>query len=245
MTDSDILKRSKYKTQKGVYMREITQEEINEKVKAHKLWLDSKEKQGERAVFADVSITNKNFFRRNLRRAAFRNIKCVDTNFENADLVETFFENVYFDHVNFNSTIMNYSSFIQCNISDSNFTFANLKDVDFTCTTLDNVNFTYSNLYSVIFSSTNIKKIWVVQAVPINIIGQKVICTQVNTSRENNLISYWADLDIWTTGCFQGTLEELKKAVEETHKNNLFLKNRYFKIIDFILNIAEEDKKKG
>lgn len=226
-------------------MREITQEEINAKVEAHQLWRDTNGKQGERAVFADVLIANKNFFRRNLRQATFRNVKCVDTNFKNADLADTFFENVYFDHVNFNSTIINYSNFIQCNISDSNFTFANLTNVAFTCTTLDNVNFTYSNLYSVIFPSTNIKKIWVVQAVPINVIGQKVICVQVDTSRTNNLISYWADLGIWTTGCFQGTLEELREAVAKTHKDNPFLRARYERAINYILEEDKADREKG
>lgn len=225
-------------------MREITQEEINAKLEAHQLWRDTNKKQGERAVFADVLITNKNFFRRNLRQATFRNVKCVDTNFKNADLADTFFENVYFDHVNFNSTIINCSNFTQCNISDSNFTSANLKNVAFICTTLDNVNFTYSNLYSVIFPSINIKKIWVVQAVPINIIGQKVICVQVNTSRENNLISYWADLGVWTTGCFQGTLDELKEAIAKTHKYNPFLRARYERAINYILEEDKADKER-
>lgn len=70
--------------------------------------------------------------------------------------------------------------------------------------------------------------------------GQKVIAVQVYTSRDNNLISYWKDLGIWTTGCFQGTLKELKEAIEETHKDNLKLKTRYERVIEFILKEAEE-----
>ena len=167
-----------------------------------------------------------------------------NTFFGKANLAIVDFENVYFDHVNFNSTIVNYSSFIQCNISDSNFTSANLKNVNFTCTTLDNVNFTHSNLCSVNFSSTNIKKIWVAQAVSMNVLGQKVICTQVNTSRPNNLIAYWANLGIWTTGCFQGTLEELRKKVAKTHKDNPFLRSRYERAINYILEEDKADKEK-
>lgn len=218
-------------------MRKITQEEINAKVKAHELWRDTR--LGERAVFRDVLITNKSFCRQDLQNAIFENVEIRNTFFGKANLAIVDFENVYFDHVNFNSTIVNYSSFIQCNISDSNFTSANLKNVNFTCTTLDNVNFTHSNLCSVNFSSTNIKKIWVAQAVPMNVLGQKVICVQVNTSRENNLISYWADLGIWTTGCFQGTLEKLREAVAKKHKDNPFLRSRYERAINYIL---EEDK---
>ncbi|WP_288843682.1 pentapeptide repeat-containing protein, partial [uncultured Megasphaera sp.] len=149
-----------------------------------------------------------------------------------------------FDYVNFNGTILECSLFKQCNISDSNFAFANLRNVDFTCTALDNVNFAYSNLYKVDFSAAIIKNIHVARAIPINIFGQKVICTQVNTSRRNNLISYWADLGIWTTGCFQGTLEELKEKVAKTHKNNPFLRERYERAINYILEEDKADKEK-
>lgn len=71
--------------------------------------------------------------------------------------------------------------------------------------------------------------------------GQRVIAVQVDTSRPNNIISYWVDLGVWTTGCFQGTLEELKEKIEETHKDNTFLRERYYRVIHFILQEADED----
>lgn len=225
-------------------MREITQEEIDEKVKAHKLWLDTNHIQGEKAIFSDVLITNKTFFCQKLRGAIFKNAKCVITNFDSADLAHTRFYNVSFNHASFFNARMDSSYVIQCNIINSSYSFADLKNVDFTRTTLDNVNFTYSNLYGVNFSSTNIEKIRVARAVPLKIIGQKVICTQVNTSRLNNLISYWADLGIWTTGCFQGTLEELREAVAKTHKDNPFLRSRYERAINYILEEDKADKEK-
>ena len=78
-----------------------------------------------------------------------------------------------------------------------------------------------------------------------NVLGQKVICTQVNTSRPNNLIAYWANLGIWTTGCFQGTLEELRKKVAKTHKDNPFLRARYERAINYILGEDKADKEAG
>lgn len=71
--------------------------------------------------------------------------------------------------------------------------------------------------------------------------GQRVIAVQVDTSRTNNTISYWVDLGIWTTGCFQGTLDELKEKIEETHRDNTFLRERYYRVIHFILQEADED----
>ncbi|EAD4088964.1 hypothetical protein EJC93_07155 [Listeria monocytogenes] len=71
--------------------------------------------------------------------------------------------------------------------------------------------------------------------------GLTTIAVQVDTSRRNNQITYIKELDIWITGCFQGTLAELKAAVEQTHKHNEKLKKRYYRVIDFILNeVAEQ-----
>ncbi|HFK0691516.1 TPA: pentapeptide repeat-containing protein [Listeria monocytogenes] len=70
--------------------------------------------------------------------------------------------------------------------------------------------------------------------------GLTVIAVQVDTSRLNNQIAYIKELDIWTTGCFQGTLDELKASVEQTHKHNEKLKKRYYRVIDFILNEVAE-----
>lgn len=226
-------------------MREITQEEINAKVKAHELWLDTNHIQGEKARFTDVLIANKTFAFQNLHGAVFKNVDCVNTNFERADLVFTYFKNVHFHHVHFTDTRLDYSKFIHCSITDTTYLFADLNNADFKNTTLDNVNFARSNLYNVDFSTAIIKNIHVAQAIPIKIFGKRVICTQVNTSRRNNLISYWADLGIWTTGCFQGTLEELREAVAKTHKYNPFLRARYERAINYILEEDKADKEKG
>ncbi|EAE2418478.1 hypothetical protein E0U19_15410, partial [Listeria monocytogenes] len=43
-----------------------------------------------------------------------------------------------------------------------------------------------------------------------DVVSLTVIAVQINTTRKNNQITYIKELEIWTTGCFQGTLEELK-----------------------------------
>lgn len=73
-------------------------------------------------------------------------------------------------------------------------------------------------------------------------LGLTVISAQVNTSRDNNQISYIKELGIWTTGCFQGTLKELQESINKTHADNPKLKARYERVIDFILREAEEDE---
>ncbi|EAG4664083.1 hypothetical protein ARO71_15030, partial [Listeria monocytogenes] len=70
--------------------------------------------------------------------------------------------------------------------------------------------------------------------------GLTVVAVQVDTTRKNNQITYIKELDIWITGCFQGTLDELKAAIEKTHKDNEKLRKRYYRVIDFILTEVAE-----
>lgn len=226
-------------------MREITQEEIDEKVKAHKLWWDSDGDQGERAVFSNVLIKNKNFFRQNLREVKFENAACICTNFTRTNLSFAEFENVYFRRVNFSQAILIGIKFRKCTITDTTYHRATLKNAAFTDTTLTDIDFRNSNLHYANFFTAKIKDIFVANATPMSVLGQKVICTQVNTSRRNNLISYWTDLGIWTTGCFQGTLEKLREAVAKKHKDNPFLRSRYERAINYILEEDKADKEKG
>nr|DAS35624.1 MAG TPA: pentapeptide repeat protein [Caudoviricetes sp.] len=226
-------------------MREITQEEINAKVKAHELWLDTVGGQGERAIFRNVLIKDKKIVYRNLRFATFESVELVYTDFERVNLDNAEFKNVHSRHAEFGNASLSYAKFKQCNITYTAYRFANLNSAAFINTILTKVYFTCSNLRYTNFSTTKLKNIFVVETVPTHIIGQKVICTQVNTSRENNLISYWADLGIWTTGCFQGTLEELREAVAKTHKDNPFLRARYERAINYILEEDKADKENG
>ncbi|EAC9342121.1 pentapeptide repeat-containing protein [Listeria monocytogenes] len=109
--------------------------------------------------------------------------------------------------------------------------YANLSNAD-----LSNVNLSNANFRGVDLSDANLN--WVNWQ---HVEGLTVICVQVDTSRRNNQIAYIKELDIWITGCFQGTLDELKASVEQTHKHNEKLKKRYYRVIDFILEeVAEE-----
>ncbi|EAC8735364.1 TPA: pentapeptide repeat-containing protein [Listeria monocytogenes] len=116
------------------------------------------------------------------------------------------------------------------NLSIADLSYANLSNAD-----LSNVNLSNANFRGVDLSDANLN--WVNWQ---HVEGLTVICVQVDTSRRNNQIAYIKELDIWTTGCFQGTLDELKASVEQTHKYNEKLKKRYYRVIDFILREAEE-----
>lgn len=110
-------------------------------------------------------------------------------------------------------------------LSNADLRCADLRCADLRGADLSNVNLSYANLNWVNWQHVE---------------GLTVICVQVDTTHKNNQITYVKELNIWTTGCFQGTLEELKTSIEQTHKNNEKLRNRYYRVIDFILKEVAE-----
>lgn len=121
------------------------------------------------------------------------------------------------------------------NLRGANLRVANLSYADLRRADLRGANLRRANLRGTDLSDANLN--WVNWQ---HVEGLTVICVQVDTSRRNNQIAYIKELDIWITGCFQGTLDELKASVEQTHKHNEKLKKRYYRVIDFILEEVAE-----
>lgn len=157
-----------------------------------------------------------------------------------ADLSHIDLSHVNLSHVDLSHADLSYIDLSNANLSNMDLTNANLSDAN-----LSFANLSFANLFQTDLTNANLSNAKLIKVANQNVKGKKIIAAQVDTSRKNNLISYWADLDIWTTGCFQGTLEELKKAIEETHKDNQSMKRKYFIAINFILSEVKEDKKKG
>ncbi|WP_257000575.1 pentapeptide repeat-containing protein, partial [Listeria monocytogenes] len=109
---------------------------------------------------------------------------------------------------------------------------------DFRCSILRGAILSYADLNGADLRGANLN--WINWR---DVVSLTVIAVQINTTRKNNQITYIKELEIWTTGCFQGTLEELKDSIEQTHASNDFLKRRYYRAINYILTEAdfEED----
>jgi len=77
----------------------------------------------------------------------------------------------------------------------------------------------------------------------INVRNLRVISCQLNTSDQNRNIAYYPDLNLITAGCFFGTLDELKKRVEEVHKkDNPSIYAKYQAVFTFIETVLEIEK---
>ncbi|EAH4074129.1 TPA: pentapeptide repeat-containing protein, partial [Listeria monocytogenes] len=118
-------------------------------------------------------------------------------------------------------------------LKNTNLRFANLRLADLRGADLSYANLRFANLSNADLSYANLSNVnlnWVNWQ---HVEGLTVICVQVDTTRKNNQIAYIKELDIWITGCFQGTLDELKASVEQTHGDNEKLRKRYYRVIDF------------
>ncbi|XOG12816.1 pentapeptide repeat-containing protein [Listeria monocytogenes] len=126
----------------------------------------------------------------------------------------------------------------RADLSGANLRRANLRGANLSGANLRGANLSGANLSGANLSYADLN--WINWR---DVVSLTVIAVQINTTRKNNQITYIKELEIWTTGCFQGTLEELKDSIEQTHASNDFLKRRYYRAINYILTEAdfEED----
>ncbi|EAF8775212.1 pentapeptide repeat-containing protein [Listeria monocytogenes] len=191
----------------------MNQEELDIILENHGKWL--RNEGGDRADLSNADLKNTNLRFANLRLAYLRGADLSNANLRGANL--------------------RFADLRGADLSNVNLSYANLSIADLNNANLSNVNLSNANFRGVDLSDANLN--WVNWQ---HVEGLTVICVQVDTTRKNNQIAYIKELDIWTTGCFQGTLDELKASVEQTHKDNEKLRKRYYRVIDFILREAEE-----
>ncbi|HAA8439170.1 TPA_asm: hypothetical protein GHM66_08860 [Listeria monocytogenes] len=157
-------------------------------------------------------------------RADLSNADLKNTNLRFANLRLADLRGAYLSNANFRGVDLRFADLKNTNLRFANLSYANLRFADLSYANLSNADLSYANLSWVNWQHVE---------------GLTVICVQVDTTRKNNQITYIKELEIWTTGCFQGTLEELKTSIENTHKDNEKLKAKYYRVIDFILQEAE------
>ncbi|EMC3612020.1 pentapeptide repeat-containing protein [Listeria monocytogenes] len=191
----------------------MKQEELDIILENHGKWLLNEG--GERADLSNADLKNTNLRFANLRLADLRG--------------------AYLSNANLRGANLRFADISNANLSNANLSIADLSNANLSITDLSNANLYNANLRGTDLSDANLN--WVNWQ---HVEGLTVICVQVDTTRKNNQITYIKELDIWITGCFQGTLDELKASVEQTHKDNEKLRKRYYRVIDFILKEVAE-----
>ncbi|HAC5562661.1 TPA_asm: hypothetical protein GZW68_10800, partial [Listeria monocytogenes] len=162
------------------------------------------------------------------RRANLRGANLRRANLRRADLSGANLRGANLSYAN-----LSYADLRRADLSGANLRRANLRGANLSGANLRGANLSGANLSYADLNWINWR----------DVVSLTVIAVQINTTRKNNQITYIKELEIWTTGCFQGTLEELKDSIEQTHASNDFLKRRYYRAINYILTEAdfEED----
>ncbi|HAA0549109.1 TPA_asm: hypothetical protein GDM94_14405 [Listeria monocytogenes] len=199
----------------------MNQAELDVVIEKHEKWL--RDGYGERANLSYADLRRADLSGANLRRANLRGANLSGANLSYADL---------------RRADLSGANLRGANLSGANLSYANLSYADLRRADLSGANLRGANLSGANLSYADLN--WINWR---DVVSLTVIAVQINTTRKNNQITYIKELEIWTTGCFQGTLEELKDSIEQTHASNDFLKRRYYRAINYILTEAdfEED----
>ncbi|MDA5894338.1 pentapeptide repeat-containing protein, partial [Listeria monocytogenes] len=185
-------------------------------IEKHEKWL--RDGYGERANLSYANLSYADL--------SYADLSCANLRVANLSYADLSYANLR--GANLSGANLSYANLRVANLSYADLSYANLRGAN-----LSGANLSYANLRGANLNWINWR----------DVVGLTVIAVQINTTRKNNQITYIKDLEIWTTGCFQGTLEELKDSIEQTHASNDFLKRRYYRAINYILTEAdfEED----
>ena len=166
------------------------------------------------------------------------NADLSDANLRHANLSGANLSGANLSGANLNHAILSAADLSHADLSGSKLRRANL-----TCSILRHSDLSGANLRSAdlswaILNDANLNGADLRWANTINTTGLDVICVQLNTSDKNRQIQYYVQLEKVTAGCFRGTLDELKKAVDENHHKDSVIYKLYqisFKTIEDIL----------
>ncbi|WP_077319617.1 pentapeptide repeat-containing protein [Listeria monocytogenes] len=204
----------------------MNQAELDVVIEKHEKWL--RDGYGERANLSYADLRRADLSGANLRRANLSGANLRGANLSGANLSYADLRRANLSYADLRRADLSGANLRRANLSGANLRGANLSGANLRGANLSGANLSYADLN------------WINWR---DVVSLTVIAVQINTTRKNNQITYIKELEIWTTGCFQGTLEELKDSIEQTHASNDFLKRRYYRAINYILTEAdfEED----
>ncbi|EAG3860472.1 pentapeptide repeat-containing protein [Listeria monocytogenes] len=209
----------------------MNQAELDVVIEKHEKWL--RDGHGERADLSGADLNGAN-----LNGADLNGADLNGANLNGADLSYANLRRADLSYAGLSGANLRRADLSGADLNGANLNGADLNGADLNGANLNGADLSYANLRRANLSYANLN--WINWR---DVVGLTVIAVQINTTRKNNQITYIKDLEIWTTGCFQGTLEELKDSIEQTHASNDFLKRRYYRAINYILTEAdfEED----
>lgn len=188
---------------------------------------------------SNLDFSKKNFLKTDFSETNFEGANFENSNFDSISASYVNFTHANFRYANFKNAYFTNSSFICARFAGTFFSNAIFENTNFKNTSFNSADFKYSRFRDVEFSNAIFEGISLSHVVTEGIFGFQVISCQLNSSEPNRIVQYWPKLDIVTTGCFSGTMEELKAAIKKTHKNNPEIRKKYNLVLDYIENMVK------
>ena len=183
---------------------------------------------------SNLDFSKKNFLKTDFSGTNFEGANFENSNFDSISASYVNFTHANFRYANFKNAYFTNSSFICARFAGAFFSNAIFENTNFKNTSFNSADFKYSRFIDVDFSNANFEGISLSHVVTEGIFGFQVVSCQLNSSEPNRIVQYWPKLDIVTTGCFSGTMDELKAAIKKTHKNRPEIRKKYNLAIDYI-----------
>lgn len=200
-------------------------------------------------LFASADLRNLDASNLDFSGKHFFGVNFSGTNFEGANFENSNFEGLMAGSSKFNATNFCYANFTNANFAKSCFTCASFVSAYFTNavfhntifkdTNFNSADFKYSRFRDVEFDNAVFDGIQLKHVITEGLLGFQVVSCQLNSSEPNRIVQYWPKLDIVTTGCFSGTMKELKEAIKKTHKNNPEIRKKYKLALEYIENMVK------
>lgn len=139
-------------------MQKITQQELDEMIELHLLWLNN-DTSGQRLKLFDKNLSHLDFSAKKLywanltdckiKCANFENSNCANCDFEGSNLAESSFYNTYCVKASFRYCNLSFTDFFRANLSLADFVSANLTASELRNAKLDYANFCFANLQNI------------------------------------------------------------------------------------------------
>ena len=161
-------------------MKNISQEEFNEILKKHEMWLKD-EKGGERADLSGVSLRDADFRNINLTYTDLSGADLSNANLWNADLTNTDLSNTNLTSADLSNANLWSANLWSANLTSADLKYADLKYADLRNANLYNADLRNTNLYNADLRNTNLKNI----KTSMSTIGYNLACPE-----EGSFIGY-------------------------------------------------------
>jgi uncharacterized protein YjbI with pentapeptide repeats len=138
----------------------IAKQDLSKIIDSHNIWLNSNEKDGERADLSETDLKEVDLQGVILRKANFSSANLEKANFKGADLRGAIFRDANLKSVYFGGANLEGATLNSANLYFASFRDANLSDVHFFSADLSNANLVNTDLSRAAAWGANFKKTW-------------------------------------------------------------------------------------